>query len=174
MELKLLQDGIQFEHSRAVSKISGQLAKQMGYPPDEIAIIEQVALYHDLGKMFVNPKLLNKPGPLTPDEFAIVKKHTEIGYNKLIELIKILNLAAVVASTHHEKIDGTGYAGLHGPDIHPYSRIISVVDVYEALRAKRAYKDPWPLEKVLAYMTDGAGTQFDADVVKALMEVVGG
>lgn len=170
MDLSALHEGTTFAHSHEVARISGILARQLGYSPKEAELIEQVALYHDLGKSYIPKEILNKPGPLTPAEFEIVKTHTEIGYSKLIELVHVLSLAALVARTHHEKCNGTGYAGLSGEDIHPYCKIITVADIYDALRARRSYKVEWPKEKALDYMREGAGTQFDEKVVEALVE----
>ncbi|MDL2288475.1 HD domain-containing protein [Oscillospiraceae bacterium OttesenSCG-928-F05] len=170
MDLKVLAEATQFSHSRFVSELSTILARRAGYSPEETMIIQQAALYHDIGKTFIPKEILNKPGPLTSEEFEIVKTHTAIGYEKIIEIIGVLCAAAVVAGTHHEKWDGSGYMGLEGPNIHPYARLISVADVFDALLAKRPYKEPWAIEDIAAYFDTQAGKQFDAGIVQLLLQ----
>ena len=155
-----------FTHSRQVAKISAWLAESIGYSPDEAAVVEQAGLFHDIGKSDIPKQILNKPGALTQDEYAIVKTHTALGYNKIIEAINALTIAAAVCRDHHERPDGSGYYGSR--DTHPYAKLIAVADVFDALYSKRAYKDAWDMDRIKSYFHTQAGTQFDADIVRLL------
>ncbi|MDB5044318.1 MAG: hypothetical protein JWQ08_368 [Deinococcus sp.] len=129
------------------------------------------ARLHDIGKIALPDAILLKPGRLTPAEFEIVKTHTFIGA-EILEGAQhsFLLLAAVAARTHHERWDGGGYpAGLRAEAIPLAGRIVSVVDVYDALRAVRPYKEAWTEADALKYLRDGAGSQFDPQVVAALL-----
>ena len=173
MNLDTLIEGTCFDHSRQVARISTVLAQKAGYTPSETAAIEQAALYHDIGKTSIPDAILNKPGPLTPEEFAVVKTHTELGYQKIAEAVGILTVAGDVCRDHHERPDGAGYGGLCGSAIHPYAKLISVADVFDALYSKRAYKDAWDIARIRAFFQAQAGTQFDAEAVKLLFSALG-
>lgn len=167
MDFQTLITGTRFEHSRQVARISGILARGMGYSAEETAVITQAAAYHDVGKVFIPKAIMDKPGPLTPEEYEVVKTHTELGYREIMNTIAILRVAAAMCRDHHEWVDGIGgYVGRRG--LHPYVRLVSAADVADALLAERVYKPRWAWEKVLAYMQAGAGTQFDAAVVAQL------
>lgn len=173
MKLESLLESTHFDHSRQVSRISAVLAVSAGYTPEETALIEQAALYHDVGKTDIPQQVLNKPGALTTEEFELVKTHTLLGYKKILDTINILSVAADVCRDHHERPDGTGYAGIAARDIHPYTRLISVADVFDALYSKRAYKEAWELPKIQSFFLSQSGTQFDAETVKLLLSVIG-
>lgn len=173
MDLHSIADGSDFEHSRQVAEISGLLARKLGYSQSDISIITQAARYHDLGKLAIPKEILNKPGPLTPMEFEIVKTHTNIGSAQLSEAAEILSLAATLAHYHHEKIDGHGgYYGLAGNDIHPFVRLVAVGDVADALLSKRPYKPAWEVGEVINYFKEQSGKQFDGEVVAVLLSVM--
>jgi len=164
-------DSAKYSHSELVAKISVILAGHAGYSKAEIEIIEQAALFHDVGKAGILKDILNAPRALTADEFEIVKKHTGIGSDMIMEAAQALYTAAIVAKHHHEWInDGSkGYIGLEGEEIHPYSRIISVSDVYDALISKRVYKAAFDEKTVCEYMQSQSGKQFDSDIVRLLL-----
>jgi len=172
MTLETLTNQTYYAHSRQVSKICALLAERAGYSRDEIAIIEQAALYHDIGKTGIPEQILNKPGALTPEEFAVVKTHTELGYSKIMETVHILTVAAGVCRDHHERPDGTGYSGMTGRDIHPYSQLISVVDVFDALYSKRPYKEAWDIVRIRDFFSAQSGRQFDAGLVALLFSII--
>lgn len=173
MDLRSIADGSDFEHSRQVAEISGLLARKLGYSRSEISIITQAAGYHDLGKLAIPKEILNKPGPLTPAEFELVKTHTDIGCAQLSEAAEILSLASTLAHYHHEKIDGHGgYHGLAGSEIPPIVRLVAVGDVADALLSRRAYKSPWNAGAVLDYFKEQAGKQFDGEVVAVLISII--
>lgn len=167
MNLETLIDSTNFAHSRQVSKISALLAANAGYASEEVSVIEQAALYHDIGKAAVPVAILNKPGALTPDEFAIVKTHTEAGARQLQELADVLTIASQIAREHHERCDGSGYMNLRGSEMHPFSKLISVVDVFDALYSRRSYKEAWEIGKIRDLFEKQA-CQFDPDIVKLL------
>lgn len=170
MNLMELNTLTHYDHSRMVSKISGLLAGYIGYSPTEATLIEQAALFHDVGKVDIDPAILNKPGALTEREFALVKAHTQLGVNRIASVLQMLSAAAVIAAQHHEHVDGKGgYMGLSGESIHPYARIAAVADVFDALISRRAYKQSWGQQEVCAYMQQQAGLQFDPESVAVLL-----
>jgi len=128
---------------------------------------------HDAGKIGIPDKVLLKPGKLDPGEWEIMKQHTTIGgkilSNSDSEFIK---LAEVIALTHHEKWDGSGYPrGLKGAAIPLAGRITAIADVFDALMSKRPYKEPFSLEKSFAIIREGQGSHFDPEVVEAFFAV---
>ncbi|MDR1204340.1 MAG: HD domain-containing protein [Peptococcaceae bacterium] len=169
MKLDLLAGSTRFEHSRQVSKISALLAERAGYTPEETAMIEEAALYHDIGKADIPKTILNKPGKLTSEEFDIVKTHTELGYRKIMDATKTLSVAATVCQEHHERPDGNGYSHARWTDIHPYAKLISVGDVFDALYSHRAYKPAWSIPEIRAYFREQSGKQFDPEIVCLLL-----
>jgi HD-GYP domain-containing protein (c-di-GMP phosphodiesterase class II) len=170
MDLPTLESMTHFEHSRKVSQISGLLAQANGFDPKTAQVIEHAALYHDVGKSSIPASILYKPGKLTPEEFELVKRHTSIGSRQINKVLRILTLAASLAQYHHESYDGTGYHGLAGEEIPQYARLVAVADVFDALISKRVYKEAWGADKVLKYLEDNAGTQFDNKYVKLLLD----
>lgn len=165
--LEQLVSSTNYDHSQQVAKISRIIALKAGYSTDEAAAIEQAALFHDVGKTTITPDILNKPGSLTPEEFEIVKTHTEAGYEQIMEAIRILLIAAAVAKEHHERLDGSGYLRMPGSDINPYARLISIADVFDALVSRRSYKEPWDATRAIRYLTEH-GNHFDHAIVDCL------
>ena len=160
-----------FKHSRHVSKISKLIAAKAGYSEDEVQIIEQAGLLHDVGKTAISSNILNKPDALTPEEYELIKKHTDIGYQKIMETIKILTVAASVAKEHHERLDGSGYHKLSGENINPYAKLIMVADVFDALVSRRSYKKAWDTENAIKYLTEHEN-HFDPDIVRCLISII--
>ena len=160
------------DHIQRVAEISGILARYFGLPDKEVERIRLAAPMHDLGKVGIPDAILNKPGRFTEEEYAVMKKHSEIGYNMLSgSKRKLLRFAASIARSHHERWDGKGYpAGLAGEDIPLAGRICSVADVLDALSSPRCYKQPWPEEKVKAEFLKQRGTQLQPELVDVLME----
>ena len=122
---------------------------------------------HDIGKVGIPDAILNKPGKLTDDEFKIMKTHSALGYQMLKHSNReILQMAAIVAYTHHEKWDGTGYPKkIKGEAIHIFGRITALADVFDALGSDRCYKKAWELEDILALIKEERGKHFDPDLV---------
>ena len=126
---------------------------------------------HDVGKVGTPDHILLKPGRLTPEEFEVMKQHATIGYEILRDSVsQLLQNAAVVALTHHEKFDGSGYPrGLAGEAIPLYGRIVAVADVFDALTSERPYKKAWTLDAAATFLKEGAGSHFDPACVEAFL-----
>ena len=158
------------EHSKIVSRIAGILADKSHFSQDEVSLIESAAMLHDLGKQFVPACILTKPDKLTNQEFSIIQSHTLAGSDYILRTIKDLLAAYIVSLQHHERIDGSGYANV--TNIHAYAKVVAVADVFDALLAKRAYKESWTPESAVSYMRDNASKQFDSEYVDVLIESI--
>ena len=169
--LEQLASSTNYRHSRNVAQISRIIALKYGYNQAEADTIEQAALYHDVGKSAIPREILKKPGALTPEEFAIVKTHTEAGHSLIMEAVGLLQISAAVAKEHHERLDGSGYLQIPGRELNPYTRLISVADVCDALLSRRAYKPPWKVTDVVNYLTDHAH-YFDPEIVRCLVSEI--
>jgi len=159
-------------HVDRVSLYCEKLALLHGEGAEFAHQIRLAAPLHDIGKVTISDSILNKPAKLTNEEFAVMKTHATAGY-KILKHSKreLLQLAAVIAHEHHERWDGNGYPkGLQGDDISIAGRIAAIADVFDALSAKRVYKEAWPDEKVKKVMQEGMGTQFDPDLLKLFLE----
>ncbi|MEL6752261.1 MAG: HD domain-containing phosphohydrolase, partial [Pseudomonadota bacterium] len=166
------------QHLQRTQAYVGVLARAMDEVSEhEAALMEQAAPLHDIGKVGIPDAILLKPGKLDDDEFAIMKTHSEIGAQALAEAEEraggsaLLSVAREIAQTHHEKWDGSGYpVGLSGEDIPLSGRIMALADVYDALRAKRPYKEPMDHTKACEIIVQGNGRHFDPAVVKVFLE----
>lgn len=178
-------------HVVRVGRYAGLIARKMGLEKEVVELIEHAAPLHDAGKIGIPDSILLKPGRLDPDEFEIIRKHCEFGQRivgdleqsewkefsahtevgaKIMEVgtSPILQMAARIASTHHEKWDGTGYpSGLAGEEIPLEGRITAVADVFDALSSKRPYKDALPIDECMQILEDGRGQHFDPAVLDA-------
>ena len=172
MELLKLINSANFEHSHMVSQISRLMAKKSGLSSGERDIVTQAAIYHDVGKSIIPQSILNKPGFLTPAEFAIVKTHTDAGYKQITDAIQTLTIAALIARDHHERQDGFGYYQMSGKEIHPYAKLVAVADVFDALYSRRAYKEPWSVERIRDHFIEQTGKQFDGQMVELLFSIL--
>lgn len=159
-------------HIHRMSNFSAVLARGMGLPPDEVQTILQAGPMHDVGKIGIPDAILLKPGKLTGEEFDVMKTHAEIGRRILDGSdSELLNAGALIAITHHEKWDGSGYPnGVAREEIPLWGRICAVADVFDALTSKRPYKDAFPNEKAYAILKEGRGRHFDPRVVDAFFE----
>lgn len=154
-------------HSLNVAILSIVLAMGMGFSRGDKLAIGTGALLHDIGKVFVNKRILNKNGALTEDEFFTIKKHPMDGFNYISKRYRIPRSYCSTIIDHHEKYDGTGYpSGKLGTDISLYGRICAVADVYDALSSKRPYRDAMPACECVEYIMGGAGTLFDPEIVE--------
>ena len=143
----------------------------MNIPEDRSYQIEVAALLHDIGKIGVPDSILKKNGPLTADERALINRHPEYSWS-ILRLFPGLEEASLYALHHHESIDGTGYpAGLKGSDIPLVSRIISVIDAYDAMVSNRCYREGLPHEEAVRRLLKSSGTQFDPEVVQAFIPI---
>ncbi|MFP4498931.1 MAG: HD-GYP domain-containing protein [Vulcanimicrobiota bacterium] len=162
------------DHIIRVSEYSAFLAKKLGLNREEVEIILYATPMHDIGKVGISDDILLKKGKLTPDEFITMKTHTIIGANILSNSkSKIIQVAELIAMTHHEKWDGNGYPrGLKGTGIPIYGRIVAIADVFDALTSRRPYKEPYPLDIALEIIKQGKGTNFDPMIVNLFFEFI--
>ncbi|KAF2955267.1 phosphohydrolase [Marinitoga sp. 38H-ov] len=148
-------DDITGKHIYRVGEISSFLAKKIGYGEKEVEKIKKFAPLHDIGKIYVPNKILNKEGKLTSEEWEEMKKHT-IYAKKLLDNDNYFELALNIALYHHENFDGSGYPfGLKGDQIPIEAAIVKIVDIYDALRSKRSYKEEFTHELALKIITSG-------------------
>lgn len=159
-------------HVIRMAKCCREIAQELGLSEQECDDLEQSAQMHDIGKIGIPDKILLKPGRFDKDEWAIMQTHTTIGYKILSDSqSKYMQMGAIIALNHHERFDGSGYPNkLKGTDIPLIARIVSVADVFDALRSVRPYKDAWSIEKSIAFIKEGSGTQFDSQCVNAFFK----
>ncbi len=152
-------------HTQRVTEMTIRLAERLGFDSERIVAIRRGALLHDLGKLGVPDAILLKPGPLNDEEWIIMRRHPEIAF-EMLHPIKYLRSALDIPYCHHEKWDGTGYPrGLKAEEIPLAARMFAIVDVWDALRSDRPYRKAWPEEKVLAYLREQSGKNFDPKIV---------
>ena len=157
------------KHIRRVSEYSRLLAHYHPSLSEEDAdLIFHATPMHDIGKIAIPEQILHKNGPLTEEEFVIMKTHTSIAHGYLGSAKrKIMKAADIIAHQHHEKWNGKGYPqGLKEEEIHIYGRIVALADVFDALTHKRVYKDAWSIDKAVEYIKEHKGTQFDPLLVE--------
>lgn len=166
-----LRDKETVGHSRRVTDLAVKLAKALGLTEKELQDVHFGALLHDIGKMAIPDKILNKPGKLSTGERAIMETHPEEGY-KLLEHIDYLNAAAMIALYHHEKYDGSGYPkGIAGEEIPYIARLFAIVDVWDAITSERPYAAAWPIPMARAYLKEEKGVSFDPEIVDAFLKL---
>jgi HD-GYP domain-containing protein (c-di-GMP phosphodiesterase class II) len=159
-------------HSDRVARISVRLAQQLGCDLQTVQTMYMAGLVHDIGKIGIADSVLRKPGRLTEAEFEHIKLHPELGY-KILRDIKQLSDVLPVVLHHHEQWDGRGYPhGLAGEQIPRLARICAVADAYDAMSSDRPYRKGMPEEKVVRIFREGAGSQWDAEVVDAFLRVL--
>lgn len=164
-----LRDRYTHTHSNNVSKVAVTIGKELGFNDSILEELEISALLHDVGKIGIPDEVLNKPGKLTDEEYKIIQSHTIIGGDLLSEIDFLSKNIPLGALEHHEKLDGTGYPYQKKEDeISLFGKLLAVADIYDALTAKRVYKDPWPKEKVLNILKEGCPAKFDCEIVNAL------
>ncbi|MCX5883882.1 MAG: response regulator, partial [Deltaproteobacteria bacterium] len=160
-------------HIERMSRYSEAVAKKMGLDGKTVERILFAAPMHDVGKIGIPDKILLKPGKLDPDEWEIIKQHTTIGA-RILEGSRtgFIKLAEVIALTHHERWDGSGYPrGLKGARIPLVGRITAIADVFDALTSRRPYKEPFSVEKSFAIIQESKRTHFDPDIVDAFFAI---
>jgi putative nucleotidyltransferase with HDIG domain len=154
-------------HSRRVTELTVQLAERLGVEGEELLNIRRGAILHDVGKMGIPDNILQKPGPLTESEREIMKQHPVYAY-KMLSSIDFLVSALDIPYCHHENWDGSGYPmGLKGEEIPLAARIFSIIDVWDALNFDRPYRPGWEKDRVIEYIRDLSGKQFDPRVAEA-------
>ena len=161
-----------YGHSLREARYAVALAKAMGLPEQQVEEIRRGALLHDIGKIFVSERVLNKPDELTWDEFEEVKKHAALGADVVSKVAALKDVAEIVRH-HHERFDGSGYPdGLADDHIPLGARVVAVVDAFGAMTENRPYRGMLTLDKALAELENGANGQFDPRIVKAFVGLV--
>lgn len=159
-------------HSRRVAEIARALAERFGMPVTDVRDVGRAGLLHDLGKLGIPNRILDKPGRLTADEYLQIRRHPELSL-RILEPVTIFGRVAEMAACHHERLDGTGYfRGLDAESLGLGARIVAVADVYEALTADRPYRQAWSPERAMHVMRVSAGEHLAADVVEAIPDAV--
>lgn len=158
-------------HTVRVGEYCGILARGMGLADDYCERIRAAAPLHDVGKIGIHDNILLKPARLTPEEFEVIKTHSEIGYRILGDsLSEVLNLGGVISLTHHEKYNGKGYPnGLAGDSIPLVGRIAAICDVFDALTTTRVYKDAMSVTEAMSIIKEERGQHFDPELVDILV-----
>jgi PAS domain S-box-containing protein/putative nucleotidyltransferase with HDIG domain len=159
-------------HTQRVTNMTVKLARVLGYTEEEIVHIRRGALLHDMGKMGIPDEILQKPGPLTDDEWVTMRKHPEMAYQMLSQ-IKYLREAITIPYYHHERWNGSGYPHkLKEEDIPLHARMFAVVDVWDALSSDRPYRKKMPPKEVIEYLQKEAGHLFDPHVVEIFIPLI--
>ena len=160
-------------HSLNVSVLAMALAEYIGLGPGDVRAFGVAGLLHDLGKVRIPKDVLTKPGKLTPGEWEVMRRHPADGARIIFESDHQLDLASAVAYEHHIMINGGGYPSPHYPrECHQASKLVHICDVYDALRTRRPYRDAWESERVLSNLTDGAGSDFDAELATKFIQMM--
>ncbi|MCK5404302.1 MAG: response regulator [Desulfobulbaceae bacterium] len=159
-------------HTMRVTAYALKTAKRLHLPREELVILERASQLHDVGKLVIDVSCIQKPGPLSDEEWVLVKKHPEIGQN-IIKPLSFLEREGTVIRHHHERIDGNGYPdGLLGDQLDILEKILTVADSYDAMTSKRSYKINKNKDDAIEEMRRCAGTQFDQEVVKAFIDIL--
>jgi response regulator RpfG family c-di-GMP phosphodiesterase len=156
-------------HSSRVREMTLIVGREMGLRQGELDDISRGALLHDIGKIAIPDAILLKKGPLTEEEWAVMKTHPEVGYRIVSSSAHLRNAAEIVLA-HHEHYDGSGYPrGLKGSQICLGARIFAVVDAYDTMRSRRCYKEPYSADHAVRQLKQHSGTQFDPGIVEACL-----
>ena len=159
-------------HTQRVTEMTVRLARQLGCTEEEIVHIRRGALLHDMGKMGIPDEILQKPGPLTDEEWKVMRRHPLYAY-QMLSPISYLNQALIIPYYHHERWDGSGYPhGLKGEDIPLFARFFAIVDVWDALSSDRPYRKRMPPREIVDYLRKEAGRLFDPQIVEKFLHLV--
>jgi HD-GYP domain-containing protein (c-di-GMP phosphodiesterase class II) len=170
LDLKDISTGV---HSTRLAEWAIRVARKLNIPEEHMYQVEVAALLHDVGKIGVPDAILKKQGPLTAEERAIINRHPEYSWS-ILRLFPGLEDASLYALHHHESVDGNGYpAGLTGNDIPLVSRIVSVIDAYDAMISNRCYRKGLSHTEAIDRLVKSSGTQFDAEVVQTFIPIAG-
>ena len=158
-------------HSDRVTRLALEIGKEMGLSPHEMEVLHLGGLFHDIGKIGVPESILDNPGKLTDEEYAIIKRHPEKGV-EILEPLRAYHEMIPIVGQHHERFDGLGYPqGLRGGEISLGARILGVADVFDALFSDRPYRSGWELGKVINFLREQSGSHFDPAVVEVFLRI---
>ncbi len=161
-----------YHHSEGVARVAVAMGERAGFGPEETRDLMRAALLHDIGKLGVSNRILDKPGKLTDAEYAKIKEHPRLTYD-ILSRVGPFRPIAETAANHHEKLDGSGYhRGIGAEDLDLPSRILAVADIYDALSADRPYHKALPQERVLDILREESSTKLDPESVAILEELV--
>jgi putative two-component system response regulator len=168
------RDGETGKHVERMSQTCERIARRLGLPPERCELLRIASPLHDIGKIKIPDRILTTTDPLSPEDWEIVRAHPETGYEMLSGSgQELLELAATIALTHHERVDGSGYPrGLRGDEIPIEGRIAAVADVFDALTSERVYQQALPPSEAMEILEAGRDTHFDASVIDALHAVL--
>lgn len=166
-------DNYTFAHSVRVMQYATGFANYMNYSKEDIKILKYGSILHDIGKIVVPKKILNKKGKLDKQEYEIIKKHPYIGYEIVNKIKSLGGDEKDIILHHHERIDGKGYPdGLNGTQLSRFCKIVSIADAYDAMISQRPYRSGFSNEKVISKLWTNSGTQFDIDMVKKFINYI--
>ncbi len=166
LDLKDLNTGV---HSTRLAEWGMRVGQELGLEEPELQNLEVAALLHDIGKVGIPDSILRKPGKLEPEEYALMKRHPEYGW-AVLRMLPGFERAALDILHHHESVDGRGYpAGLKGSEIPVVSRIVCVIDAFDAMVSSRPYRIGLPYEEAVRRLKESSGTQFDSVVVQSFL-----
>ncbi len=157
-------------HAARVTAVAEAIADRLGWDNERLAVLRLGGALHDVGKLVVSPAVLQKPGPLTEEEVAEVRRHPAAGA-QLVELVGLLRPALPSVLFHHERWDGGGYpTGRAGESIPPEARILAIADTFDAMTSDRPYRRALPPEAAVAEVDRCSGAQFDPDIARAFLD----
>lgn len=166
-------DEYTYTHSVSTTVYSLMLSKKLGYTGEMMKRLAMGAILHDIGKIYIDHDIMFKPDKLTDKEYEYVKKHTLLGYNALKSCSSLSELSRIVALTHHEYIDGSGYPrGIRGDELHQFSKIVTIADVYDALTSTRCYRPKWSNKQAMYMLMQSCGIKFDTDLVSIFLQLI--
>jgi len=160
------------EHSNRIAHLSKKIGKHLNLTEESLNDLQLLAMLHDIGKVGIDDRILNKAGPLNEEEWEIMKKHPEIGYRIAMSTMELESVAEYILH-HHERWDGSGYPrGLKGESIPLLSRILAVVDAFDAMTEGRVYRQKKTKEAALEEIKQNAGTQFDPNIAEIFLHIM--
>ena len=166
-------DEYTFTHSVSTTVYSLIIGNKLGYSRKMLEKLAIGALLHDMGKVLLDPKIVNKKGTLDKEEFEHVKQHTVLGYEALKRCAKVTELSRIIALYHHERMDGKGYpSGIPAGELHEFIRIVAIADVFDALVSDRSFRRKWSSNQAVNYLVEHAETQFDLGLVSVLIKQI--
>jgi HD-GYP domain-containing protein (c-di-GMP phosphodiesterase class II) len=157
-----------FTHITNVASYGVILAERLSLCPEsEFESLAKAAILHDIGKRFIPASILTKPAKLSPEERVVIESHPQRGYEELCERNDMTHEQLMIVYQHHERYDGQGYpVGFQGEEIHPWARMLAIVDVFDAMTGTRPYRRPCSAQDAVDYICRNAGTHFDPEMAK--------
>lgn len=166
-------DEYTFSHSVSTTVYSLLIAKQLNYSKAMMEKLAAGTILHDMGKILLDKKIVNKTGTLTPEEFEHIKLHTTLGYDALKKCVNLTELSRIISLYHHERMDGSGYpTGVPAGELHEFSRIVAIADVYDALTTDRTYRSKWSSNLAVNHLIEHAETKFDLKLVSVFIKQI--